>query len=38
VIGRANLIAVQFHPEKSGPGGLRILSNFAAWDGKDGEA
>jgi glutamine amidotransferase len=34
VIGRANLIAAQFHPEKSGPAGLRILSNFAAWDGK----
>jgi glutamine amidotransferase len=34
VIGRANLIAAQFHPEKSGPAGLRILRNFAAWDGK----
>jgi glutamine amidotransferase len=38
VIGRANLVAAQFHPEKSGPAGLRILSNFAAWDGKDGGA
>ncbi len=38
VIGRANLVAVQFHPEKSGPVGLRILNNFAAWDGKEGEA
>jgi glutamine amidotransferase len=33
VIGRANLIAAQFHPEKSGPAGLRILRNFAAWNG-----
>lgn len=32
-IARDNLIATQFHPEKSGPAGLRILSNFAAWDG-----
>ena len=32
-IARNNLIATQFHPEKSGPAGLRILSNFAAWDG-----
>jgi glutamine amidotransferase len=38
VIGRANLVAAQFHPEKSGPAGLRILSNFDAWDGKDGGA
>jgi imidazole glycerol-phosphate synthase subunit HisH len=38
VIGRANLVAAQFHPEKSGPAGLRILSNFVAWDGKDGES
>jgi glutamine amidotransferase len=37
VIGTKNLIATQFHPEKSGSAGLRILENFAAWDGtKDG--
>lgn len=33
VIGRHNLIATQFHPEKSGPAGLELLKNFAAWDG-----
>jgi len=33
VIGRGSLIAVQFHPEKSGPPGLRILENFCAWGG-----
>jgi glutamine amidotransferase len=35
VIGRANLIASQFHPEKSGPAGLQILENFVRWDGKE---
>ncbi len=33
IIGHKNLIAVQFHPEKSGPAGLRILKNFCTWDG-----
>ena len=28
VIERKNLYAVQFHPEKSGPAGLRVLKNF----------
>jgi glutamine amidotransferase len=34
VIGRANLIAAQFHPEKSGRAGLRILENFIRWNGR----
>ena len=33
VIGYENLIAMQFHPEKSGRAGLRILKNFCTWDG-----
>jgi glutamine amidotransferase len=30
-----NLVATQFHPEKSGRPGLRILSNFCKWNGKE---
>ncbi len=33
VIGTRNLIAMQFHPEKSGAAGLKILENFCRWDG-----
>ena len=32
-IARGNLVAFQFHLEKSGPLGLRLLSNFLSWDG-----
>lgn len=33
-IGRDNLFATQFHPEKSGRFGLRLLQRFADWDGR----
>ncbi|MCZ6795851.1 MAG: imidazole glycerol phosphate synthase subunit HisH [Planctomycetota bacterium] len=33
VVAQGNLAAVQFHAEKSGPPGLRLLENFLTWDG-----
>jgi glutamine amidotransferase len=35
VLMSKNLIAMQFHPEKSGNPGLKILSNFCNWNGKE---
>jgi glutamine amidotransferase len=33
IIGRGNVVATQFHTEKSGRCGLQILKNFSTWDG-----
>ena len=34
VISRGNVVATQFHPEKSGKVGLKLLENFIGWDGR----
>ncbi|CAI8332558.1 MAG: Imidazole glycerol phosphate synthase subunit HisH [Gammaproteobacteria bacterium] len=34
VIGRDNVVGIQFHPEKSQVNGLRIIENFCNWDGQ----
>ena len=33
-LGWKNIVATQFHPERSGTIGLRMLENFCRWDGK----
>lgn len=34
VIGKDNVFATQFHPEKSASDGLTLLENFIHWDGQ----
>jgi glutamine amidotransferase len=34
MIAAGNVAATQFHAEKSGEIGLRVLANFATWDGQ----
>ena len=33
-VSQGNVFATQFHPEKSGSPGLKILDNFSRWDGR----
>jgi glutamine amidotransferase len=34
IYASGNVVACQFHAEKSGPVGLRLLKNFSEWDGQ----
>ena len=34
ILGHGNVVATQFHLEKSGKHGLEILRNFTRWDGE----
>ena len=36
-LGYRNLVALQFHPEKSGPPGLALLKAFSEWEGPDAD-
>jgi len=34
VVADRNMVAVQFHAEKSGRFGLQVLKNFCLWEGR----
>jgi glutamine amidotransferase len=38
VLIHGSLAAVQFHPEKSGRWGLKLLENFVRWSSDAGQA